>query len=188
MFNLNPHVLFVILVQIISNISILVKKITSLKLLIVFLIKSQNNFFIFLGIKMFKRNHSFRQSMLWRSNSTLNTFEDFSNIEESKTTEDTEEISREETSYYNIDASDNCEEVNLDEKPNILIQLIQANGENLKKYTEEMDALYNEKNAMYWKTRKYKRQLLVILLNIKNLKTKIIEAEEKLKQYESEAV
>ncbi len=125
---------------------------------------------------MSKRNHSFRQSMLWRSSSTSNTFEN-------TTTEDTEEKSYEETGY-NTYASDNCEQVDLEEKPNRLLQLIQANGENLKKYTEEMDALYNEQYAMYWKTRKYKRQLLVIVLNIKNLKEKIAEVAEKLEQYE----
>jgi hypothetical protein len=135
---------------------------------------------------MYKRNPSFRQSLSLQALCTSTAFEDYSNhMKQYKTAEDTERKSNEETIQYN--ASDNSEKNNLDEKPDRLIQLIQANGENLRKYTEEFDALYEEKYEIYWKNRDAKRQLLQMVFNIRKLKAKIAEVEEKLKQYEAES-
>jgi hypothetical protein len=130
---------------------------------------------------MNNRNYSFRQSLSLQSIFKSHAFDDYSNyMKQYKTTQ-----SNEETIHYN--ARENCEKVNLYEKPDSLIQLIQANGENLKKYTEEFDALYGEKYEIYWKNRDAKRQLLLMVFNIRKLKAKIAEAEEKLAQYEAES-
>ena len=133
-----------------------------------------------------RRNTSFRQSLSLQCIFTSHAFEDHSNLmNQSKIAEDTEKKLNEETIHYN--ASENCEKINLEEKPNRLIQLIQANGENLRKYTEEFDALYDEKYKIYWKNREAKRHLLLMVFNIRKLKEKIAVAEEKLKQYEAES-
>ena len=127
------------------------------------------------------RNASFRASISLQSFFD-NGFESFLNpMRRTKTFDEIEEQSNETINFSNSYMNDCSENTNEFTKPN---NLLQQNIQNLAKYSMEMDALYNEDKALRREIRNSKRQLIVIKFNNDRLKSKIAEAEEKLKEYE----